>query len=311
MSEKTNPIETAEDEFEAIMPEGWTGNDDADIFDPSTWGDADPDADVQEDDEAEGDGASVEGDDDAAPTTGDGAEPMNGSEEEDGAPTTGDYTSEGKLRFQATVDHTTREVELDPADLPTVYQKSLALDRYQQRVSELEAEQTAWDQLAAGLNFEDRNALLNGLMENAVQDYIAEHPSVPEEMARDFVMRKFQGVKTASPAKEAEPAPAQRDFKAEVAELFRTHPEARTEKIPDEVTNDAISMGKPLVQAYAEWKARTASAKATRAERENKILKQNQAAAARAPVTKTTGGGKTDTKPVDDFLRGFNDDAAW
>lgn len=311
MSENNHPISTSEDEFDAILPEGWTGNEDANFFDPSTWGDPDTETDVFEDEETDGEGYSEEGDDAEDPTTDDGAEPMNGSDEEDGSPTTGDYTSEGKLRFEATVDHRTETVELDPADLPTIYQKAQVFDRYQQRVNDLEAETKAWDRVAAGLQFESREALLKGLIENSVQDYISEHPSVPEEMARDFVMRKFEGAEIRSTAKEQEQQPGQRDFKAEVAELFRTHPEARSERIPDEVTNDAISMNKPLVQAYADWKARTASAKATRAERENKILKQNQAAAARAPVTKTTGGGKTDTKPVDDFLRGFNDDGSW
>lgn len=311
MSEKETPIVTAEDEFDAILPDGWTGNEGADIFDPRTWGEPDTGADEPEDSDADGDGNSAEETDEDATTIDDDADSQNGTEEEDDAPTTGDTASEGKLRFQATVDHVTKEVELDPADLPTIYQKAQVFDRYQQRVNELEAEQASWDRVAAGLQFENRAALLEGLIENSVQDYISEHPSVPEEMARDFIMRKFEGAKISAPAKEETQPQGQRDFKAEVAELFRAHPEARTEKIPDDVTNDAISMGKPLVQAYAEWKARTASAKATRAERENKILKQNQAAAARAPVTKTTGGGKTDNKPVDDFLRGFNDDAAW
>lgn len=311
MSEKETPIVTAEDEFEAILPDGWTGNEGADIFDPRTWGEPDTGADESEDSDADGDGNSAEETDEDATTIGDDADSQNGTEEEDDAPTTGDTASEGKLRFQATVDHVTKEVELDPADLPTIYQKAQVFDRYQQRVNELEAEQASWDRVAAGLQFENRAALLEGLIENSVQDYISEHPSVPEEMARDFIMRKFDGAKVSAPAKEETPQQGQRDFKAEVAELFRAHPEARTEKIPDEVTNDAISMGKPLVQAYAEWKARTASAKATRAERENKILKHNQAAAARAPVTKTTGGGKTDNRPSDPFLDAFNADAAW
>ena len=311
MSENNTPNVTAEDEFDAILPDGWSGAEGADIFDPRTWGGSDTGADESEDSDADGDGNFAEEADDDTPTTGEDADSQDGTEEEDGAPTTGEDNSDGKLRFQATVDHVTKDVELDPADLPSIYQKAQVFDRYQQRVNELEAEQASWDRVAAGLQFENRQALLDGLIENAVQDYISEHPSVPEEMARDFIMRKFEKVQTATPAKEAAEPKGQRDFKAEVAELFRAHPEARTEQIPTEVTNDAISNGKPLVQAYADWKARTASAKATRAERENKILKHNQAAAARAPVKKTTGGGATDNKPSDPFLDGFNNDDAW
>ena len=314
MSDYTNTAGTTEEEFDALMPEGWSDIEGADIFDPATWGGTDTAADAQKDDEAEDAGNSAEETDDQTRTTEEEPDSQTEPSEELDDPTTVLVDEENnKLKFLANIDHVSREVELDPADLPAVYQKSLVLDRYQQRVTELEAELSKWDQLAAGLKYESRNALHEGLFEGAVQDFIAEHPSVPEEMARDYISRQFGTLPT---KQEPEPEPEQksegsRDFKQEVADLFRMYPNARTERIPEEVTNDALSMNKPLVQAYADWKARTASAKATRAERENKILKQNQAAAARAPVSKVTGGGKTDTRPVDDFLRGFEDDNAW
>lgn len=305
-----NSIVTAEDEYDVLLPEGWSDAEGADIFDPSTWGGADTGADAHEDDEAQDEGNSAEGADDRTRTTEEGTDPQTDTDEEDTDPTTeGDSASDNKLRFTINADHVEREVELDPADLPTVYQKSLVLDRYQARVNELEQELSRWDSLAAGLKYADRNALHEGLFEGAVQDFIAEHPSVPEEMARDYVTRQFQH-EAPAPKQEA-PAQQTRDFRQEVADLFAAYPAARTEQIPDSVTTAALSENKPLIQAYAEWKAKTASAEATRAKRENKILKQNQAAAARAPVSKVTGGGKTDTQPVDPFLQGFNDDSAW
>jgi hypothetical protein len=318
MSEKPETIETAEEEFDAIMPDGWTGADGADIFDPATWGSAESSADASDAEPAEGDGNSTGGTEARTRTTEESEDPQI-SAAEDSAPTTGgEPNADNVLRFQADVDHVRRDVELNIADLPTVYQKSLALDRYQKRASEQETDLAKWDALASGLNFENREALYNGLIENAVQDYIAEHPSIPEEMARDFVMRRFQS--SAKPEKKpAEPSAAEvqaqpqttRDYRQEVADLFRAYPGARAEKIPDEVTNAAIRENKPLVQAYADWKAKSASAEAARAARENKILKQNQAAAAKAPVRKVTGGGGTSTSPDDDFLKGFNDDSAW
>lgn len=314
MSKENNTVETAEEELDAILPEGWSGSDGADIFDPDTWGSDEPDADAQEDDTDEGEGNSAEGDDEQTRTTEEDVEPQTATSEDDNDPTTVIVDEEeNKLRFRINADHVEREIALDPADLPTVYQKSLVLDRYQQRVADLEKELSRWDNIAAGLKFENRDALHTSLFEGAVQDFIAEHPSVPEEMARDYITRQFAAAAPApkqEPAQEAKPA-GERDFKQEVAELFRAYPSARTERIPDEVTTDALTMSKPLVQAYADWKARTASAKATRTERENKILKQNQAAAARAPVSKVTGGGITDNKPIDDFLRGFEEDSAW
>ena len=131
-------------------------------------------------------------------------------------------------------------------------------------------------------------------------------------MARDYVTRKFALEKTPA-TEDAKPAEESgRDYRAEVAELFRAFPDARNERIPDEVTNDAIATGKPLIQVYMDYKLKQTSAKAKTAEKENKILRQNAAAAQKAPVRRSTGGGQTDTKPADPFLEGFNsDDMGW
>ena len=310
MSKENNPIETMNEDYDAILPEGWSGNDDADIFDPATWGLTEALADAQGNTEDQAEGDTMEDAEDQTRATEEGEASETGTDEEDNVPATDNESSDGKLRFTATVDHVQREVELDPASLPEIYEKSTAVDRYKSRIAALEEELAGWDKLAAGLKYDNRAALHDGLFEASVQDFIAEHPSIPEEMARDYVSRQFDYKPSAKPA-EAEPEQKGRDFKQEVSDLFAAFPAARTEQIPDEVTTEAVSKGTPLVQAYANWKARTASAKATQAERENKILKQNQAAAARAPVSKVTGGGKTDTKPVDDFLRGFEEDSAW
>lgn len=314
MSKENTPIGTVEEEYDELLPEGWSGNDDADIFDPATWGMTDTAADAQEDGSDQDAGNSAEEDDDQTRATEEDADSQTGPDEDEEVPATDDSVDDGKLHFTATVDHVQRDVELDPAELPAIYEKSTAVDRYKARISTLEAELKKWDSLASGLKYENRDALRIGLFEAQVQDFIAEHPSVPEEMARDYITRQL-GADQAQPAtQEPEPAPDQaqsRDFKQEVSDLFSAFPDARFETIPDEVTNEAVSRNVPLVQAYANWKAKTASATASRVQRENKILKQNQAAAARAPVSKVTGGGKTDTRPVDDFLRGFEDDSAW
>jgi len=311
MSEYENTVETPEDTEDEFLPEGWSGSEDENFFDPSTWGSVDTDADAQEDYEEQDEGYSEEDEDDQTRTTGEDDESETEPSDDLDDPTTVLVDEErNMLRFRANIDHVPQDIELDPADLPTVYQKSLVLDRYQKRVSEQDSELSKWDSLAAGLKYANRDELFEGLFEGAVQDFIAEHPSIPEEMARDYITRQFN-VAPAPQQEAAQDDDGGRDFKTEVADLFRAYPNSRNERIPDEVTNDALASGKPLVQAYAEWKARTASAEATRAKRENKILKQNQAAAARAPVSRVTGGGKTDTHPVDDFLQGFMDDNAW
>ena len=308
MSELENTVVTAEDEDEAWLPAGWTEGDD--IFNPSDWKSNNTAADAQQE---EGDqDESTPAEDAEAPDRTTDADSESQTEPSDDLddPTTVIVDDERNLlRFKATIDHVAQDVELDPADLPAVYQKSLVLDRYQARVKELEDELSKWDKLATGLKYKDRTELHEGLFEGAVQDYLAEHPSVPEDLARDYISRQFDHVAAPTPKEPEQQTDGGRDFKQEVADLFRTYPNARIDGVPEEVSTAALAENKPLVQAYAEWRAKTASAKATRTERENKILKQNQAAAARAPVKKVTGGGKTDTSPTDAFLQGFNDDS--
>lgn len=310
MSEFDETVVTAEDEEDVWLPDGWSGSDDEDFFDLSTWGSKGTAADARQDGGDEDESTSAEDAEDPDRTT--DADPESQTEPSDDLddPTTVIVDDERNLlRFKATIDHVAQNVELDPADLPAVYQKSLVLDRYQARVKELEDELSKWDKLATGLKYKDRAELHEGLFEGAVQDYLAEHPSVPEDLARDYISRQFDHVAAPTPKEPEQQTTGGRDFKQEVADLFRTYPSARIEGVPEEVSTAALVEDKPLVQAYAEWRAKTASAKATRTERENKILKQNQAAAARAPVKKVTGGGKTDTSPTDAFLQGFNDDA--
>ena len=102
---------------------------------------------------------------------------------------------------------------------------------------------------------------------------------------------------------------------AEVKELMRARPDLKGIQLPEEVAKACAEEGKPLVLAYAEYETRMARAAADKARKEaekvakeNKVLKHNAAAAARAPVSGVSGGGATDTKPKDDFLRGFDSD---
>lgn len=57
--------------------------------------------------------------------------------------------------------------------------------------------------------------------------------------------------------------------------------------------------GIPLTIAYERYKAK-------QVETQNKILKQNQSAAAKAPVASTTKNGPAATKPKDPFEEGFD-----
>ena len=90
-----------------MMPEGWT--EDEDLFA----------------DEAE-DGAGAE---DALPPR---------EEAPAAAPTTGRMpATDAKLRFTARLDHEDRQVELDPGELPELWQKAQVTERAQRRLREL------------------------------------------------------------------------------------------------------------------------------------------------------------------------------
>lgn len=318
MSEINEAVTNSNEEFEAIMPVGWT--DGADLLDPSTWG-ASADADAQSTTTEVGGENEAESLESLFHAIGQAKEEVQETatdEVEEEVPATDEQepAPSNKLRFQAKVDHEARDVELDPEELPAIYEQSQALSRYKERLRAAEAELAEWDSVAKHMNYESRAAFRTGVLESAVQNYLEEHPGVPEDMARDYLMRRFR---TEEPKQDVTPPEVQqtqqptqsapsRDYKAEVAELFTRFPEARNAAIPDEVTTVAVTQGKPLIQAYSEYVARKATADANAIRQENKILKQNQASAAKAPVSGVSRGGGTDNRPDDPFLKGFNED---
>lgn len=87
-----------------------------------------------------------------------------------------------------------------------------------------------------------------------------------------------------------------RDFEAEVAELMDSAPELEGGTLPDPVI-DAAAAGKSLKSAYAEYKAS-----------QEAVLRQNEAARARAPVGGVSGSGGIVEREVDDFLRGLTEE---
>lgn len=283
-----------------LLPTGWTGEDGSDFFNPDTWGAKAPDA------EPEGN----EGEDSGfgnlfnAFTIGkDKQETVTEDAEE--APTTGEAEKSDTIKFQTKIDHRDKEVELSLAELPALYQKAQVTERYQRNAEQSKKELEGWDALAKGLNYDSRADFMEALWDGFVKNYVAENPGVPEEMARDYLVQRYQ---ISTPKKAPDPyvgASNERDFKSEVEQLYTAVPEARSTALPDEVVNDAVMNGKPLLQAYTEYTIRNAKAEAAKASKENKILKQNQAAAKRAPVSKVTGGGRTDTAPKDPFLAGL------
>jgi len=314
------------EEEDAIMPEGWQEGDD--IFseaDSSLSGLADESGE-EEHDEAEQDATTPQS---QAPTTEPEKEDGGDSAETDEqVPTTEPEPAKehDKLRFKARVDRTDLDVELDPDELPTIYQKAQVTDRLQGKLAKLNPLVEKTEHLARAMGYDSVDAMLDAAEKNYTDNEVARlvQEGVHAEVAKDVVANRIahrvsekSGQVDTSAAEDLPPKPAtqKRDFMAEVKELMRARPDLKGIQLPEEVAKACAEEGKPLVLAYAEYETRMARAAADKARKEaekvakeNKVLKHNAAAAARAPVSGVSGGGATDTKPKDDFLRGFDSD---
>lgn len=321
MSDMGNEVMT-EAADDAIFPDGWT--EDSDIFDlGEPLGDnlfpeveaeeiSDDDIETAYEDEAptteqEYDDAEYEADGEETPTT------------EADAPET---PVSKKLKFKAKVDHNDIDVELDEADLPTVYQKAQATDRAQAKLAKYGKTMDIADKLAAAMDYTSSSEMLRAATDNYRQALLNDllDSGTPQAIAEDYVNRKMgdlldligeQSEDVQALDHEATPAPAteERDFPKEAGELLAARPELRGHDLPEEVTRDAVVNGKSLLSAYMDYESKQKTAEIEKLRKENKIYKQNAEAASRAPVSGTSGGGATDTEPTDPFIKGFM--SAW
>lgn len=318
MPENENEVMTNAPNDDAILPDGWT--EDTDIF-------AD-DYGITEDqyhDPAldEGTDTTPAEETDAAPAT----EPAEETAEGDSAPQTTPateseenvITSKPKLKFRYKYDREEHEAEVDESELPDIYERAQATDRYKERLGKYSATVDSAGKLAMAMGYGSADEMLqaaaNNYRENLMQELL--DAGTPQVIAEDYVNRKmgdvFTGMGEQSVQQTLDPEPAQtatpeRDFMREAGDLLAVRPELRGKNLPEEVTRDAVDNGKTLLNAYLDYEGRQRTAETNKLRKENRILKQNAEAAARAPVAGTSGGGATDTKPTDPFLVGFNED---
>lgn len=316
------------EEDDAMLPDGYAEGDD--FFDVASWtGGAQTDEPVEPTAAETGTNAEEEGAE-GAPTT-------EQPEETDGQSAGEEEAEEGpgqdpvpvepprKLKFKAKVDREERDVELDEAELPSIYQKAQITDRAQQRLAQYRDFSTKAEATAKALGFESAEEMLQKAEENYLDAKVNElvDAGTPKEIAEDYVRRLMGTRSSASGASEPEqePAPAQtaeppasrqetppsRDFRGEATRFFAEHPEWVGKQLPAEVST-AWAAGKSLEEAFGAYTAKQKSAEASALRKENRILKQNAAAAAKAPVKGVTGGGETDTQPIDPFIAGFDSD---
>ena len=296
-------ITTVPEDDDVFLPEGWGENDD--IFNVDGWTGGQGDASAAEQQPAEGAG------EEAAPAT---EQTIPGEKAPaEGAPAT-ERPSEpvpNKLKFRARVDRQDLDVELDESQLPEMYEKAQATDRYKQKLERMSGHYEELVSTAKANGYDDPSAFLanmrEGLKRAEVRRLVGD--GVHEEVAEDMAARKYpEPVKAAAQQQPQQQQSPARDFSAEVRQLKSVYPDVLKAPIPKAVIEAATSKENPknLLAAYNEYMLGQYKAEAESFRKENEILKQNAAAAAKAPVSGATGGGVAESKPDDDFIKGFD-----
>ena len=283
-----------EEEFEPLLPSGWQEN--TDFFDVDSWSDGTESVDGQTQEVTEETTTGEETGADNTPTTGEeqGATGQSAVEEAEGEPSGQTETTEKPARIlKLKVNHEDREVNVDDMtddDLRVQLQKAAAFDAMKDEQAKAKYRQIVQEQISAGMTKEIAELVAKSTCDGKTYALEDEPPSHEE------VSEQEPTVASVTPV---------RDWNADVARLARMRPDVK--ELPVEV-HQAWLNGEDLVTAYLLHENRALRGSKAAVEKETKVLKQNAASAAKAPVRGVTGGGPTDTKPKSDFLKGFDSD---
>ena len=280
---------------EGFLPDGWDGE--SDIFTEA--GELNVDAfvsDAAQEEPTEPTGENENGADEAeARTMGDEAEEADQSaddETEDSQPDGAEQTEvKTSRKLTLKVNHGIEELDINSMsdeDLIALLQKGRAFDAMKSSEAKAKYKATYDAQVEAG-------------MTEGVARLVAKDAAGGEYSLNDEAEPK-QADQSAEPEKTHIPV---RDFAAEVKQLKALFP--KVEEIPDEVLNVAATKDISVVTAYLAYRENESAKAAESLKKENAILKQNAASAAKAPVKGVTGGGASADK-VDYFMKGFESD---
>ena len=318
-STEVEPIATVDSEDAEFLPVGWAEGDD--IFNPDSWSGATEQGDASEKStETTLEELLAEPQEDA-PTTDEPAEDGAVSNEATPPTTEEEPAAPNKIRFKAKVDHEDRDVELDEADIPNLYQKSQVTDRVQAKLSKLSPIVEKAERLAKLMGYATPEEMLDAAGDNFSQSEVDQlvNEGVHEAVAKEIVESRHSRTLSAVPAAEAdEPIdktaelnPIQEQMKSDVSHFFDVHPELRTAKVPDEVVQATVHGGRFHVE-YQRYLDKKAAAETEKLRKENNIYKQNQAAKAKAPIKGTKGSGVSGPHESEFerlFKAGFNSDS--
>ena len=280
---------------EDFLPDGWDGE--SDIFTEA--GELNADAfvsDAAQEEPTELTGENENGADEAeALTMGDEAEEADQSAEDETEDTEPDGAEQTEVKtsrkLTLKVNHGIEELDINSMsdeDLIALLQKGRAFDAMKSSEAKAKFRATYDAQLEAGMT-EDVARLV--AKEAAGGTY-----SLNDEDEAEQEDQSAEQENTYAPV---------RDYAAEVTQLKALFPSVG--EIPDEVLNVAATQDIPVVTAYLAYRDRENAKAAASLKKENAILKQNAASAAKAPVKGVTGGGVSPDK-VDYFIEGFDSD---
>lgn len=294
MHEDELMIPVPEEEDAAFLPDGWQEGDDF-FADPSTWSGASQKTgqsiETQTEEESTEDGMETE----EVPTTDQTEETADQSAEQEADEQSGQTEEPAKRSriLKLKVNHEDQEVDIESMtddELIAALQKSRAFDALKDEQAKARYREVYHEQVSEGMT-----------------------PAAARLVAANEVGGKNYPLEdTAEPEKPSTPAPTvqtqTRDFVQEVNQLKALYPDFK--EMPDEVAV-AVSNGANLLTAYLAYREKQNSKAAASLKKENEVLKQNAASAAKAPVKGVTGGGATNTKPQNDLLKGFDSYGEW
>lgn len=213
-----------------------------------------------------------------------------------------------KIKF----NHEERELGLDEAAVWA--QKGMNYDKLEERLKAFEANNAKSNRLAKQLGYENAEEMIAKAEENFINRKVRElvEAGNTEAMAKFLVEQEM--AKAAASVPDPEPVPQETptpeqpskpiispERKAELDEFVRAYPGITN--LPDEVLT-ANRNGVRLKTAYENYQLKQ---KYDEQQKQLSILKQNQAAAEKAPVTGTVGrAAPKKDEPEDPFLKGFD-----
>lgn len=256
---------------DVMLPDGFSDGDD--FFDPDSWS---------------GNGAGEEtadssaGDDALTMGNEEGGEEQSAAGEETAETPDGEEQAAEKpaRKLKLKVNHEEVEVDIDAMsdeELIGHIQKSKAFDASREAENKRRYRQVYQEQIDAGMT---------------------------EALAKMVAAHEVGGTYALTDEKPAAAPAAVGGLAGDVAQLKALYPDFT--EVPEEVAR-AYSQGVPLLTAYLAYRDKQSSKAESSLKKENAILKQNAASAAKAPVRGVSGGGKAQAK-VDPMLAAFDAD---